>query len=134
MILDLTSVMSGRFEDNTINDEDYQMKENESDIPRAPGSPTPIRRRRTPPPSGSGFTGSPSSSPRRNRGYGDRYIPNRTGVNLHAAFNLAQNDVQSQSNDRTKGYNEIEHQKSKYYCFFMFRERAWPNIFSRRGE
>lgn len=61
--------------------------------PSSPGSPTPIRRgiRKV-------EAASPSGSPRRGKAYGDRYIPSRNGINLQAAFSLAQ-DQRSEGNE-----------------------------------
>lgn len=69
----------------------------EDSIPPIPESPTPVRINSRNVHLGSDNrkpANSPSGSPKRSRVvYGDRYIPNRSGVNLQAAFNLAKDEV-----------------------------------------
>ncbi|KAA8910992.1 hypothetical protein TRICI_004003 [Trichomonascus ciferrii] len=61
-----------------------------------PGSPTPTRRRDRVCESVRGDT--TMGSPRKRRVYGDRYIPDRNGVNLQAAFSLVNDEQQQQQN------------------------------------
>lgn len=107
------------------------MDQDDIDIPPEPGSPTPVRINnrnvrldrgsgRPPPPAPPRFVPSPppsssssSSSPPRKRRqtYGDRYIPNRAGMNLHAAYSLVKDDVASSGPSRPPAGRELDFQK-----------------------
>ncbi|ODQ79464.1 hypothetical protein BABINDRAFT_161860 [Babjeviella inositovora NRRL Y-12698] len=79
-----------------------------------PGSPTRSTRSLRPPQLGDGLNLSPLS-PRRKKKvvYTDRFIPNRTGVDLQAAFSLTMDDFQTPPNPNRSAENDIEHRREE---------------------
>lgn len=86
----------GRLSNNNQNENNPEDQEDDDDeIIGDPGSPTPTSSSRSRKPVDNNSQ-QPTGSPSRKRGrmvYGDRYIPDRNGVNLQAAFSLVKDQA-----------------------------------------
>lgn len=87
-----------RFSDSPFMGSNGQSRSNPLETPRSPSRST---RSLSPPRPGDGHGNFPSTSPRRRPNgrslFSDRYIPNRTGIDLQAAFSLRNQEVVSET-------------------------------------